>query len=190
MNLAFDLDGVITSHIEAVQIQALTKFGIPITPEMITEFGLSKCTPLTRDQEMELWSERDTYKLMPLIDNAQSYMQSMNKKHTIYILTARHSGFWPVTSAYLRDNDVPWDYIEMNLIDKGLWLEKHRYTHPIALFVDDKVEHVEDAIPYVEKAVLFDNGLPYTAGIKIPRNTYRVKSWGGIMALVKELENV
>ena len=189
MNLAFDLDGVITSHIKAAQIQALTKFGIPITPEMITEFGLSECTSLSGEQERDIWKDKNTYKLMPIIDNAQSYLQSMSKKHTIYILTARYTDLWPVTSAYLRDNDVPWDYIEMSLVDKGYWFEKHKLTHPIALFVDDKAEHVRDAIPYVKKAVLFDSGLPYTAGIKIPRNTYRVKSWGGIMALVKELEN-
>lgn len=187
MNLAFDLDGVITSQFEAIQIQAKKMFGITVEPEMITTYSLTRSGIMTALQELELWSNPDTYRLMPLVEGAKNALDILShaKGHTIYILSARSGTLWSVTKEYLNEMEVPWNYIQLNVLDKARWMEDRKIAHPIDMFVDDNADIVRKCRSQVREARLMDIGLPYTSKI---RGVKKFQSWNEIIERTREIE--
>lgn len=189
MRLAFDLDGVIASQLEAVQIQALNKFKKAVTPEMITEFNWWGSSPLTHKQYKEIWADEDTYKLMPVVPGAITYLNKFRERgHMIYIITARQWSLWNVTRQWLEDNGVKWDYLQLSQPDKAEWFKIHDTEHPVNFYVDDFIDTCREVKGILDNVYLFDDGLPYTKNARLTRGVKRVLSWSDIDAEIERIE--
>lgn len=190
MRLAFDLDGVIASQLEAVQIQALNKYKKAITGDMITEFHWWKSSPLTMEQYSEIWSDENTYRLMIPVPGAVTYLQKFRERgHMIYIITARQWGLWNVTRQWLEDNEIRWDFLQLSQPDKAEWFRKFQTAHPVTFYVDDMIETCREVRGVLDNVYLMDSGLPYTKNARLTRGVKKVLSWSDIDAEIEAIEN-
>lgn len=175
MNICVDIDGTL-NNLQDV----LYKVGEYFSKEILglntkmdkREYELRKSFGWNREQEELFW---DTFMIhcfamAEIREGAVEVLQRLkNEGHKIYLATARNkhiNGVLEATKASLVYNNVPHDYLYMNVEDKAKFCKKYN----IDVKIEDKLENCE-AVSKVTRVFCFDN--PYNQNYA----GERIKKW-------------
>jgi uncharacterized HAD superfamily protein len=120
---------------------------------------------------------------IPLKENSKNVINRLHSEgHEIIIISARNSieytNPYATTHNYLIKNDIAFDKIIVDMVDKGEVCKEEK----IDLFIDDDVLNCNSAIKAGINTLLFDNVFN-----KENKDIQRVNNWGEVYSIVTGL---
>lgn len=185
MRIGIDIDDVITDTSETMLEYVMKHKNSEKIQEHMKEIMKGNPSDLeVIDFCMETYLE--VFKKVKLKDNAKQIIQNLiNKGNEIYLITARGEnlaffrGSEKVTKKFLEDNNIKYNKIIFNAIDKAQLC----IDNQIDLMIDDSVEHCEAVKNIGVESIVFTSNI----NINIPTTVERVNNW---LALETKINNI
>lgn len=187
MRIGIDIDDVITNTSETIKEYAMKcKNNKKIQEHMKDIMKGNPSTPEVIEFCMETYLE--VFQRVKLKDNAREVIRELlNKGNEIYLITARgeklkfFKGSEKVTKEFLNDNNIKYDKIIFNAVDKAQLCVENQ----IDLMIDDSVEHCEDVKNVGIESVVFTSEV----NKNIPTTVERVNNWLELESKLHEILN-
>lgn len=190
MNLGFDLDEVVVDLVTEFNTHVGVNYGIEWTIEDFIEFDIAQCH-FHHEPEVNGKIQKELLKLandaefqfqaQAFPDARRAIQQLKRSGHKIIFITSRPKQNQPLTFRWLRQNDIPFDTLEVigHEEEKGFYGRRHH----LDMFVDDCLPHLESMVKYKKRwrkgLLLLDK--PWNSDY-IDTNRYkRVKNWKEIL---------
>lgn len=155
MNLGFDLDEVVVDLTAELEKHLDINYGIEWPVNCFVNYNLVKCI-FHRDDELNSRIIDDMliivndaefqFKAKP-VEGAREVLQKLKKSgHKIHLVTSRPKQNQPLTFKWLRQNDIPFDTLDVigHEDQKGFYGKRYR----LDMYVDDLVKHLESMWAY------------------------------------------
>ena len=185
MNIGIDIDGVITNEKkgdENVWLRALNNyFEEKITRKKdVYSFTEAYEIPLEDLQDFLKNKLHEVYGNVGLAPRAKEIIDRLiDEGHTIYLITARHKEFRPLTIKWLQQHNIKYDYLFHEHDKAELAVEKN-----IKLFIEDNESNTRDLIEKGIPVILVDKY--HNKSIEDYNNLYRVDDWNDIEEVLDE----
>jgi len=186
MNIGIDIDGVITHEKkgkENVWLRALNNyFDDKITRKKdVYNFTEAYDIPLEDLREFLNQKLHEIYSGVDIMPDAKEMIDKIKAAgHTIYLITARHSEFRPLTIKWLEQNHVKYDYLYHEDEKAELAVEKN-----IKLFFEDNESNAKSIIDNEIPVILVDKY--HNKDIEDSELLYRVDDWNDISEILDEI---
>lgn len=158
MRLGFDLDEVVVNLADEFETHLELNYGIVWPAECFTHFDFRECVfhqdvdldaKITTDM-IEVANDPEFQSQAKPMPGARESIQKLKRiGHKIYFITSRPKDNKPATIKWLRQNDIPFDEVEVIGHDEP----KGRYGmhHRLDMFVDDLEKHLLSMWSYKNK---------------------------------------
>jgi uncharacterized HAD superfamily protein len=177
MNLGIDIDGCLTELDRQIDMiyKSLHIEKVNNDPNRAIRFGISQ--ELTN----EIWKTYFNYfyKHVPMRENANEVINLLKEKgYTINIISARtpmdypdhlEGNFLEVTKAWLKNNNIYYDKLNLNVSDKGKFCEENN----IDLMIEDRPHHIE-SVRSVTPVLIMNCSYNFELNLS---NTKHVNNW-------------
>lgn len=186
MNIGIDIDGVVTKEKkgqENIWLRALNNYFSKkiIRKKDVYDFKRAYDLPLEDLQEFLNQKLYDVYSSVDIADNAKETIDHLIKNgHTIYLITARHQEFRPLTIKWLQQHDVNYNYLFHEHNKADLAVEKN-----IKLFIEDNQSNTAQLLEKNIPVILVDKY--HNQNIKEQKKLLRVNNWLEIQSTLKIL---
>ena len=187
MNIGIDIDGVITHEKEGkenVWLRALNNyFEDQITRKKdVYNFTEAYDIPLEDLKEFLRNKLHEIYSGVEIAPGAKEIIDKIKSAgHTIYLITARHQKFRPLTIKWLEQHHVNYDYLYHEDNKAKLAVEKN-----IKLFIEDNQSNTIDLLKEDIPVVLVDKY--HNKEVPDRDILYRVDNWNQIKDILKEYD--
>lgn len=173
--LGIDIDGTVTSP--STLIPHINKqYNTHITLDDIVEYDFLSAFPYPVDRKVfHDWfkaQEPYLYAVSEIADHAREVLKKWQQSYELYYISARDTNVLEITFNWFKEQDVPYDHIELiGSHDKLSVAKKYR----VDAFFEDKHDN---AVMIAEElnipVMLFDT--PYNR-LAVPSNVIRVSDW-------------
>ena len=186
MNIGIDIDGVVTKEKkgqENIWLRALNNYFSKkiIRKKDVYDFKRAYDLPLEDLQEFLNQKLYDVYSSVDIADNAKETIDHLIKNgHIIYLITARHQEFRPLTIKWLQQHDVNYNYLFHEHNKADLAVEKN-----IKLFIEDNQSNTAQLLEKNIPVILVDKY--HNQNIKEQKKLLRVNNWLEIQSTLKIL---
>jgi uncharacterized HAD superfamily protein len=190
MRLGFDLDEVVVDLAKEIEKYLELNYGILWPIECFAHFDISLCKfdddvvlneRIQKDLLEHIYDPDFQFQAQPS-ENAREVLQKFKKTgHKLYFITSRPKQNQPMTFKWLRQNDIPFDGLEV--IGKNEPKGPYGRRLYLDMYVDDLVVHLDSMLKYKKKwrkgLLLFDK--PWN-NAPINESYYkRIKNWQEIL---------
>ncbi len=181
LNICIDIDGTITEPYYWMEL-ANKYFNKNITSKDVIEYDMHKALNITREEFIKFYNiyAEELHFKADLREKAKPILQTINKKHNIYYVTAREPKMQEVTKKWFDINKLPKG--ELYLLGSHYKVEKARELE-CNVFIEDRYENALQLADSGFKVLLIDceyNRYDLVSGIT------RVYNWEEIL---KEINN-
>jgi hypothetical protein len=190
MRLGFDLDEVVVNLTAEFTKHLESTYGIEWPPECFVNYNFVDCVfhhdeafneRIKKDMLIQANDADFQFQAEPYPD-ARDVLQRLKRGgHKIFFVTSRPKQNQPLTFRWLRQNDIPFDCLEVIGHDepKGIYGRKHN----LDMFVDDLHKHLESMYQHKKRwrkgLLLLDK--PWNSDYIDGSKYIRVKSWREIL---------
>ncbi|HKL12182.1 MAG TPA: hypothetical protein VJ907_01100 [Halanaerobiales bacterium] len=184
MNIGIDIDGVITHEKkgkENIWLRALNNyFEDKITRKKdVYNFTEAYDIPLEDLKEFLNNKLHEIYSSVEIAPGAKNMIDKIKSKgHTIYLITARHSEFRPLTIKWLEQHQVNYDYLYHEDQKAKLAVKKN-----IELFIEDNEANTREIIKENIPVILVDKY--HNKDIEDNELLFRIEDWDGIKEVLE-----
>lgn len=186
MKIGIDIDGVITHEKKGQQniwLRALNNYFEDNIKRKKNVYDFSKAYDLPLEDLREFLNNKiyEIYSSVEISPNAKDVIDRLIKEgHTIYLITARHKEFRPLTIKWLEQHQVNYNYLYHEHDKAELAVENN-----IKLFIEDNKDNTKN---------LLDKNIPVLLVNKYHNQDlgdydllYRVNNWNDIEEILDNL---
>ena len=190
MRLGFDLDEVVVNLTAEFEKYLDSTYGIEWSADCFVNYHIVNCV-FHHDEKFNERIREDMFVRAndatfqfgaEPIEGAREVLQQLKHGgHKIYFITSRPKQNQPLTFKWLRQNDIPFDSLDVigHDLQKGLFGRKHH----LDMFVDDVHKHLESMYQYKKRwrkgLLLLDK--PWNRDYIDGSRFIRVKNWKEIL---------
>lgn len=182
MRIGVDIDGVITDFVDGFVSLVKEKYSFIIRESDIIYHDLDLVLGIPKNEAYNLVFENLVNRLS-LIDGAKKgLIELSNAGHSIHIITARPSSLNDITVSFLKDNGIPFSSI--------VYLnhsEKHLCDMKLDVVIEDSLVDAINFATCDSDCVVLLFSHPWNRSINVKNLFTRVKSWGEIVFIIKDL---
>lgn len=179
MKIGIDVDNVIADTVPVLLLEINRYYKTDLRAEDIHIYDIHTLLGLSRAEMKPFWiklySERKIL-LCQVIPGAREGIEELRKRYKVYLVTSRFKEYEDDTKRWLKDMDIPYDWLE-HVEEK----KKHIFAKEkkISVFVEDDLEQAIYMAESGIKVFLFDR--PWNRSCDVQRRLIRVKSWAEIL---------
>lgn len=155
MNLGFDLDEVVVDLVSEFNLHVGTQYGIEWTIDDFVEFDIAQCyfhhEPIFNGKiqtELKCLANDAEFQFQakPFPEARKAIQRLKRVGHKIIFITSRPRQNQPLTFRWLRQNDIPFDALEVigHSEPKGFYGKRHN----LDMYIDDCIPHLESMMQY------------------------------------------
>jgi|AntRauTorckE6833_2_1112554.scaffolds.fasta_scaffold00700_8 hypothetical protein len=176
MNIGIDIDGVITNEKqgqENIWLRSLNNyFENKITRKKdVYNFSEAYDIPLEDLRDFINNKIHEVYSTVDVFPNAKNIINKIKKnQHLIYLITARHKEFRPLTIKWLAQHNINYDYLFHEDQKADLAVEKN-----IELFIEDNQSNAKSILEKGIPVILVDKY--HNRELDDNNEIYRVHNW-------------
>lgn len=186
MNIGIDIDGVITNEKkgkENVWLKSLNNYFQKEITRKKDVYNFTEAYDISFEDLKGFLEDKlqEIYSNVDISPNAKKIIDKIkNKGHTVYLVTARHKEFRPLTIQWLKKHNINYDYLYHDHNKAELALEKN-----IELFIEDNKSNAEQLLAENIPVILIKKY--HNKGIEDNDILYRVKNWDDIEDILKNM---
>lgn len=180
--IGLDLDGVIANLVPDFCRIANGRYHTSISPSDITTWDISKCTALTTEQVVSIFTPGFFFNLMPMPGAVTAVQMLFGQGWQIHLLTDRPQGCYPMTRQWLRELCIPFHCLELVPAARK---SEYCKAHGVDCAVEDRPDTALALADVCKRVYLID--APYNRIKNAPANLHRVKS---LLSVAGEMERV
>ncbi|MDZ7672615.1 MAG: hypothetical protein U5K53_07280 [Halanaerobiales bacterium] len=176
MNIGIDIDGVITNEKqgqENIWLRSLNNyFENKITRKKdVYNFSEAYDIPLEDLRDFINNKIHEVYSTVDVFPNAKKIIDKIRKnQHSVYLITARHKEFRPLTIKWLEQHNINYDYLFHEDQKADLAVEKN-----IELFIEDNQSNAKSILEKDIPVILMDKY--HNRELNDNNEIYRVHNW-------------
>jgi len=176
MNIGIDIDGVITNEKqgqENIWLRSLNNyFENKITRKKdVYNFSEAYDIPLEDLRDFINNKIHEVYSTVDVFPNAKNIINKIKKnQHLIYLITARHKEFRPLTIKWLAQHNINYDYLFHEDQKADLAVEKN-----IEIFIEDNQSNAKSILEKGIPVILVDKY--HNRELDDNNEIYRVHNW-------------
>lgn len=189
MNIGIDIDGVITNEKqgqENIWLRTLNNyFEDKITRKKdVYNFSEAYDIPLEDLRDFINNKIHEVYSTVDVFPNAKKIIDKIRDNgHIIYLITARHEEFRPLTIKWLEQHNIEYDYLFHEDQKADLAVEKN-----IKLFIEDNQSNALSILDKGIPVILVDKY--HNRELKDKKDVYRVHNWIQINKILDKKFNI
>ncbi|MGM0445931.1 MAG: 5' nucleotidase, NT5C type [Bacillota bacterium] len=189
MNIGIDIDGVITNEKqgqENIWLRSLNNyFENKITRKKnVYNFSEAYDIPLEDLRDFINNKIHEVYSTVDVYPNAKNIIDKIRENgHLVYLITARHKEFRPLTIKWLEQHNINYDYLFHEDQKANLAVEKN-----IKLFIEDNQSNTISIVKKGIPVILMDKY--HNRELKENKDVYRVHNWKQIDKLLYKKFNI
>ena len=179
MNIGIDIDGVICNFVSGFIKVIYDEYEYELKEENIIYHNLNMVLGISKEkmiQHIETTLSMD----LPLIRNADKYINLLKEKNNIMILTARHVNH-RLTEKWLKSNNVHYD--ELFFMTEG---DKYKIDTDVDVIIEDNLNEALNWISRVKKVIIYDH--PWNQSLDITNKIDRIKNWKQIYEIISNIK--
>lgn len=186
MNIGIDIDGVITHEKkgkENIWLRSLNNYFEDNIKRKRDVYDFSKAYDLPLEDLREFLDNKihEIYSNVGIAPNAKKIIDKLKDEgHTIYLITARHKKFRPLTIKWLEQHNVNYDYLYHEHNKAELAVEKN-----IKIFIEDNESNSKDILDKNIPVILVNKY--HNQDINISNLLYRADNWNDIEKILDKL---
>ena len=186
MNIGIDIDGVITHEKkgkENIWLRSLNNYFEENIKRKKDVYDFSEAYDLPLEDLREFLNNKihEIYSNVGIAPNAKKIIdQLINDGHTIYLITARHEKFRPLTIKWLAQHNVNYDYLYHDHNKAELAVDKN-----IKLFIEDNQANSKDILNKNIPVILVNKY--HNQDLKDSDILYRADNWNDIEEIIDQL---
>ncbi|MCF8000364.1 MAG: hypothetical protein K9K76_00700 [Halanaerobiales bacterium] len=186
MNIGIDIDGVITHEKkgkENIWLRSLNNYFEENIKRKKDVYDFSEAYDLPLEDLREFLNNKihEIYSNVEIAPNAKNIMDQLkNDGHTIYLITARHKKFRPLTIKWLAQHNVNYDYLYHDHNKAELAVDKN-----IKVFIEDNQANSKNILNKNIPVILVNKY--HNQDIQDSDLLYRVDNWNDIEEIIDEI---
>lgn len=181
--IGIDIDGVIVDTGSAILPLLSEVCTRPVMYHDLCSWDLEQVLDIDEKTMANTWEkimDSDLLRHAPPVKGAIEGLSALSK-HEIWIVTSRSISTQNLTSSWLQNNKVSYNYLVFDR--RG---DKHLVGPTFDVFVEDFVEEAYSIAKAGISTILFDQ--PWNRTSTLPKNCKRAYDWNTILRMINDLE--
>lgn len=186
MNIGIDIDGVITHEKKGKQniwLRSLNNYFEENIKRKKNVYDFSEAYDLPLEDLREFLNNKihEIYSNVGIAPNAKKIIDELrNDGHIIYLITARHEKFRPLTIKWLEQHNVTYDFLYHEKQKAELAVEKN-----IKVFIEDNQANSKDILDKNIPVILVNKY--HNQDLQQSDLLYRADNWNDIEEIINKL---
>lgn len=177
MKIGVDIDGVMCDLVSEVLRIIRKKYRVSLRKNDIYKHEICEILGVTKNEFFKVFEEALSKLEHPAIKDAPYYINKLNKKHKVIIITSRLERFNHITKEWLTLNKIQYNQLI------NIETDKHTKLDKLDIFVDDNLKEIilASRIKHL-KLILFDQ--PWNKSLNIKNLFTRARTWKEVYSLI------